>query len=120
MLRNRAACTRRDTRARGARARTVFQADPPPMKVVTIEDIDSLMVLTNRMSEKNRRDVFYSQGIDYDKVREYYDDVVFMDRMYINSPGLPRQELAQREFAKYYEYMRRIVVVFLLLVSGRF
>lgn len=110
--------------ARGARCtcraarRTVFQADPPPPKVVTIEDIDSLMVLTNRMSEKNRRDVFYSHGVDYDNVREYYDAVVFMERMYSTSPG-PPPDLRQ-ELAKYYEYVRRVVTVLLLLMSGRF
>jgi len=83
---------------------------------MSIDEIKVLLDSTSKNSEKNNRDIFYGMGLDYDQVRKYYNSVAFMERMYEKSPSMPRPI----DFAKYYEYIRRIVTVVLLLVSGRF
>lgn len=97
--------------------RTVFQADAPST-IMSIDEIKVLLDYTSKNSEKNNREIFYSMGLDYDQVRKYYNSVAFMERMYEKSQDMPKP--VDIEFARYYEYMRRIVTVLMLLVSGRF
>jgi hypothetical protein len=51
-------------------ARTIFQADLPSI-IMSIDEIKGLLDSTSKSSEKNRRDIFYSMGLDYDKVSSH-------------------------------------------------
>ena len=67
--------------------RTVFQADN--VINVTLDDVDDLIDCTHTMPVKIRRDYFYANGVDYDKVVKYYNTVKQLNA--ILNPPVPVQ-----------------------------
>lgn len=61
----------------------VFQINPPICKV-SIQCIAEHLEVTRFMNYKDRNDYFYSNGIDYDNVKKYYDKVLKLNTIIIN------------------------------------
>jgi hypothetical protein len=54
--------------------RQVFQCKPP-RNTVRVKDISELFIASSKMSLKDKRDLFYANGVDYDRVDKYYEHV---------------------------------------------
>jgi len=63
---------------------TVFQVKPPICKV-TYRDVSDALEVSRKMSIRDKRDYFYSNGIDYDNVVKYWDHVNYMERCVLRS-----------------------------------
>lgn len=63
---------------------TVFQVKPPICKV-TYRDISDALEVSRKMSTRDKRDYFYSNGIDYDNVEKYWDHVNYIERCMMRS-----------------------------------
>ena len=63
----------------------IFQIHPIS-KVSTIRDIEEYIDVSKSMKTENgKRDYFASNGLDYDKVKEYYDIVSNFERLYTSN-----------------------------------
>lgn len=60
----------------------VFQTNPPTVKNISLVHIRELNEASIRMSIDNKRQYFYSNGVDYDMVDKYYDTVVSLNSAY--------------------------------------
>jgi len=49
---------------------------------ISLRDIDELRITSCHMSLKNKRELFYANGVDYDNVFKYYDYVKKLNNMY--------------------------------------
>jgi hypothetical protein len=61
----------------------VFHTNPPlydhDISIVYIEEI---LECTNNLKETDKDDLFESQGIDYEKVKKYYETVKLLNKIY--------------------------------------
>jgi len=66
--------------------RTIFQVYPP-LAEVTVYDVDSCInsIKNKFLTETDKRDIFYSNGIDYDRVYQYYKHVESLNNLYYNT-----------------------------------
>lgn len=68
-------------------SRTIFQVKPPRHNV-TIRDVEDIKNATRYLPPNLRRDIFYANGIDYDRVEKYYNYVRDLEKSwYINEEG---------------------------------
>lgn len=51
----------------------IFQINPPLMNINMIDIEDCIESSENKLSYQQKKDIFYSHGIDYDKVFQYYE-----------------------------------------------
>lgn len=49
---------------------------------ITLRDIDELRITSCHMSLKNKKELFYANGVDYEKVFKYYDYVKKLNDLY--------------------------------------
>lgn len=66
--------------------RTVFQINPP-WKEVTLDDIADAFHATHKLHPRDRKQYFYSIGIDYDNVMEYFTRVVKWNQQLYTADG---------------------------------
>jgi hypothetical protein len=73
----------RDVRTRNSNNRVshVFQVNPP-RNPITIKDASDLLEYSDKLTDNQKRDIFASCGADYDNVVKYYDEVVFIEKMW--------------------------------------
>jgi len=55
--------------------RQIFQTAPPTTSSISLRYIEELSEAAVRLSERDKHDYFYSNGVDYDRVKAYYDIV---------------------------------------------
>ena len=66
---------------------------PNIKKNITYHEIDGLLSATKRMSNSNKREVFYSNGVDYDMVEKYYDCIKSLEKSYLTSYSTKYKEI---------------------------
>ena len=59
--------------------RQLFQAHPP-RNVPTLHDIQDALYATERLPYNHKKEYFYAQGIDYDRVVTYHQLVVELNK----------------------------------------
>jgi hypothetical protein len=74
----------------------VFQTVPPRGDVSLVHVAD-MLESTRTLSTTQRRDVFASNGICYDRVLKYYSTVVFMERM-IGMDGMDCMDCMHQDY----------------------
>jgi hypothetical protein len=55
--------------------RQIFQTAPPTASNISLRYIEELSEAAVRLSERDKYDYFYSNGVDYERVKAYYDIV---------------------------------------------
>jgi hypothetical protein len=61
--------------------RQVFQVYPPKHHV-SLRDVEETMIATTNLSVGDKREVFLSVGIDYDRVEKYYGQVKYLEAIW--------------------------------------
>ena len=64
--------------------RQVFQSKKV-RNSITMREIEELRITSCHMSLRNKKELFYSNGVDYDKVFKYYDYVKSLNSIYYES-----------------------------------
>jgi hypothetical protein len=62
----------------------IFQVNPPFVKV-NLFDIEDCLASSDTLSFQERQELFYSKGIDYDKVFKYFNYINDLNKIYKNS-----------------------------------
>jgi hypothetical protein len=60
------------------RSRQVFQIEPA-LTQVTYDDIEDALTASQKLTVPQKREYFYSQGIDYDNVSKYYEKLRLLE-----------------------------------------
>lgn len=62
--------------------RQVFQTHFSRNNNVSLRCIDDLLISTRSMNVRDKKDVFFAQGLDYDNVNKYYNVVKYLNHTY--------------------------------------
>lgn len=92
---------------------TIFQVDPP-LCPISISDVQDLLEVSHGMSENNKRDYFYANGVDYNKVIEYYDIVLKLNN------SIDKRIDIQSHLKTWQEQLHIFYIVFLLMMHFLF
>jgi hypothetical protein len=59
----------------------VFQVTPPITRI-SYNDINDAIDASKKLSEKDKKEYFYSIGINYDNVKKYYNYILTLEYLY--------------------------------------
>ena len=98
-----------------AERKQVFQVAPCKYDV-NIKDIRDLVITCKDMDTRNKKDMFYSYGIDYDMVEKHYENVTKL-----NALIKPINDNVQDKNLPYYPlwYCWRMVIACLSMLFDR-
>lgn len=88
--------------------RSIFQVHSPICHV-SMNDVRALLDATHGMRVQDKKDYFYAHGVDYERVNEYYDTIVRLNRSW--QPDV---------FAEMHDRVRIAYYAFLLMLHFLF